>query len=238
MPYRILIVDDDKEFREEFKECFYEYSILEAGTGQQALDVLTKSNEIDIVFLDVHLPDTTGIKLLSKLRQTHPDLCVIILTGYGTKDIVIDALQGKADDYIEKPLDIEKTKLMIKCLIESKVETGDVINGNIQEKIKRIMHFAQRNVDKKVNLYDAAKLVYMSPKYLSRIFKQEVGINFSEYRLNIKIKRSKELLKKTGLSIEHIADDLGYENLESFTRIFKKYTGTTPSQYRKSISIL
>ena len=233
MPYSILLVDDDREFRAEFKECFDDYQVLEAGTGEQALALLNKSNEIDLVFLDVHLPDLSGTDLLNTLRQTNPKLCVVILTGYGSKAVVIEALKGKADAYLEKPYDIEKTKLLIKSLIESDIEAIDVRNGNIQDKIQRVMHFAERNVTKKVNLEDASRLVFMSPKYLSRIFKQHTGMNFSQYRLNIKIKLSKELLTSKGLSVEQIAYDLGYQNLESFIRIFHKYTGTTPSQYRK-----
>ncbi len=234
MPYTILISDDDKEFREEFKDCFNDYKIEEAGTGQQTLDILNSPNEIDIIFLDVFLPDTTGIILLKKIRESHPDIAIVIITGSGTKDIVIDALRCAADDYLEKPIDIEKTKKLIKTLIEEKVETMDVKDGNIEEKIQRIMHFAERNVNKIVNLETVAKLVYMSPKYLSRVFKQYTGMNFSRYKINIKIKHSKKLLMNKGLTVEQISDSLGYENSESFIRIFKKYTGQTPSHYRKS----
>ncbi|MDD4527488.1 MAG: response regulator transcription factor [Candidatus Margulisbacteria bacterium] len=235
MSYTILIADDDKEFREEFIYCFDEYTIVEAGTGQQTLDILNSPNEIDLIFLDVFLPDTTGIILLKTIRESYPEIAIVILTGSGSKDIVLDALRGEADDYLEKPLDIEKTQQLIKKLIETKIETMDVKNGKIEDKIQRVMNFAERNVNKMVNLEDVAKLVYMSPKYLSRVFKQYTGMNFSRYKINIKIKHSKKLLENKGLSVEQISDNLGYENSESFIRIFKKYTKMTPTQYRKSI---
>lgn len=233
MSYGILLVDDDIEFCQEFKDCFWEYRLIEARTGQQALDFLANANEIDLVLLDVYLPDTTGIKLLKSIRKSHPDLGIIIMTGLGAKDIVMDALTGKADEYIEKPINIEKTKKIIKSLIESKVEAIDIENGTMEDKLQRVKHFAARNVNNRVTLEEAAKLVFMSPKYLSRIFKESTGMNFSQYKLNIKIIESKKLLTTKGLSIEAIAYQLGYQNLESFIRIFKKYTRTTPAEYRK-----
>ncbi len=233
MTYGILLVDDDIEFCQEFKDCFDEYRLVKANTGQQALELLSSANEIDLVLLDVYLPDTTGIKLLKLIRKSHPEMGIIIMTGSGSKDIVMDALSGKADEYIEKPLNIEKTKKIIKSLIEFKIEAIDIENGTMLDKLQRVKHFAERNVNNRVTLEDAAKLVFMSPKYLSRIFKEYTGVNFSQYKLNIKIIESKKLLTTKGLSIEAIAYHMGYQNLESFIRIFKKYTRITPAEYRK-----
>ena len=234
MPYSLLIVDDDRDFRNEFKECFDEYKVYEAGTGQQAMELLAKPNEVDLIFLDVYLPDTKGTKLLTTIHELYPKLGIVILTGQGSKDVVLEALKGKADDYVDKPINIERTKDLIKKLLESKIEAIDVINGSLEDKLQRVKHYAERNVYKKVVLEDVARLVFLSPKYLSRLFKQHTGMNFSEYRLKVKITESMKLLKQKGMSVEQIAFNMGYQNLESFIRIFKKITGKTPSEYRKS----
>ena len=92
--------------------------------------------------------------------------------------------------------------------------------------------FISRNVQKKLSLQSAADRVYLSPKYLSRIFKQETGIGFNEYVLTAKVDHAKKLLRSTGHNIDQIAEELGYRNTESFIRIFKKFTGTTPTQFR------
>ncbi|MDD5457647.1 MAG: helix-turn-helix domain-containing protein [Candidatus Margulisbacteria bacterium] len=234
MPYGLLIVDDDREFRDEFKECFDEYKVYEAGTGKQAMELLAKPNEVDLVFLDVNLPDTKGTTLLTTIHDLYPKLGIVILTGHGSKDVVLEALKGKADDYVDKPIDIDRTKDLIKKLLESKVEAIDVVNGSLEDKLQRVKHYADRNVYKKVVLEDVARLVFLSPKYLSRLFKQHTGMNFSEYRLKVKIKEAMKLLKQKGMSVEQIAFNMGYQNLESFIRIFKKITGKTPSEFRKS----
>ncbi len=119
--------------------------------------------------------------------------------------------------------------------IKFKIETIDVENGTIEDKIQHVMYFAENNINKIVNIDEVARLVYMSPKYLSRAFKQYTGMNFSRYKINIKIKHSKKLLTNNHLTVEQVSDNLGYENSESFIRIFKKYTAMTPSQYRKSL---
>jgi len=75
--------------------------------------------------------------------------------------------------------------------------------------------------------------VSLSPKYLSRVFKDVTGTGFMEYKLKIKIDKAKELLKGTGSTISEISDKLGFMNPESFMRIFKKVTGATPTKFRK-----
>jgi two-component system response regulator YesN len=82
-------------------------------------------------------------------------------------------------------------------------------------------------------LKDAAQAVYLSPKYLSRIFKQSTGKSFSEYKLKIKTEKAKELLSKTGYNVNQLAEKLGYENAESFIRLFRRFAGYTPTEYRK-----
>lgn len=233
MSYTILLVDDEQDFRSEFKDCFEEYRIIEAGTAQQAMSLLEQPNEIALAILDVMLPDLRGTQLLRKIKQINPDLKVIILTGYSSKEIAISALKGHADDYLEKPVDIPKAKELIAYLLEKQRIGIDIDAGDLDSKIEKVKHFLEINCLKKVSLKDAADRVCMSPKYLSRIFKQKTGMNFTEYKLQAKVEKAKELLLDTGYNIDQISYDLGYENPESFFRFFKKFTGLAPTEFRK-----
>ncbi len=232
MPYNILLVDDDKTFREEFAEALYDYKIYQAANGEEALKHLEHPNEIDVVLLDVKMPGLSGTQVLKKMKELNPNLGVIMLTGYGSKEVVIEALKGDADDYIEKPLDVEKTKSIIEKVLLDKGVKIDIRDADLQDKIQRVKQFAERNYDKKVSLEEAASIVCVSPKYLSRIFKEKTGLGFSKYKLEVKIEKAKEILEKTGYSIEQVSEKLGYENTASFIRIFKKLTGFTPHEYR------
>ena len=233
MSYNILLVDDDGEFREEFREAFEEYRFVEARNGAEALDALAKPNEIDLVILDVRLPDMRGTKVLTEVKRLAPDLPVVILTGFSSKDVAIEALKGDADDYLEKPIDVEKTAAIIRRLLLAEKSPWPGAGSGAADKIARIKTYVDRNCDKIVSLEDAAALVCLSPKYLSRMFKERTGSGFNEYRLGRKIEQSKQMLRETGATVNQIAYRVGYQNAESFIRIFKKITGRTPSEFRE-----
>ncbi len=236
MPYNILLVDDDPDFRREFRDYFHDYRIITAASGKAAQEILEKPNEIDLAILDVRLPDLRGTDLLKRIKESRPDLGVIILTGFGSKNVVIEALHGEADEYLEKPLDIKKTEAAITRILQAARWPAGIDSEDIEGKMERVKVFLERNFHKKVSLEDAAAVVILSPKYLSRIFKQTTGKSFNDYKLEAKIKRAKSWLKDTGYTIDTIAFSLGYLNAESFIRIFKKFTGRTPTEYRREHS--
>jgi len=234
MPYNILLVDDDVAFRKEFAECFEDYRFIEAGNGEEGLKILRKPNEIDLVILDVMLPGRRGTDVLREIKRIEPSLGVIILTGFSSKDVAVEALKGNADDYIEKPVDIKKAERIIADMLLNNTPDQQRYSDDINGKIERVKSFLRRNYHKKVNLEDAAEIVCLSPKYLSRIFKENTGESFSEYRLRFKIEKAKELLEVTGQTVNEISYKMGYNNLESFIRIFKKLEGCTPTEFRDS----
>lgn len=229
MSYRILIVDDDPEFRQELCECLHHYHVIEATNGQQALDIIKNPHAIDLVILDIVLPGMTGVEVLRQIKKTAPALAVIMLTGQSSKDAVIGSLKGHADDYIEKPFEIDKLLGTIHKILDSKNQN---LTAHIN-KMQRVRLFIERNVDKKVSLKHAAEEVCLSPKYLSRLFKENTGIGFNEYRLKIKMQKAVKELQESGCKIDDLAVQLGYKNPESFIRIFEKLMGTTPARYRQ-----
>lgn len=231
MPYNILLVDDDNEFREEFRELFDDYHFVEAQNGREALDIVAKPNEIDLVILDVKLPDMRGTRVLQEMKRIAPRLPVVILTGYSSKDVAVEALKGDADDYVEKPIDDKKAREIIALLLK-RSGAAPLDTEGAKGKIERVKSFVERNYHKKVSLEDAAALVCLSPKYLSRLFRDQTGQGFNEYRLNRKIEHAIEMLRTTEATVNHIAWQLGYKNAESFIRVFKKITGRTPSDFR------
>jgi two-component system, response regulator YesN len=235
MPDKVLIVDDDAEFRLELKDALDEYSVLEVSSGKDAINLLKKANEIGVVVLDVMMPGVSGLDVLTEIKKTDPQIGIIILTGHSSKDVAIEALKGRADDYIEKPVDLEKLKQVIEKLLEAQRSKKEAETGDIEGKIEKVKRFIERNCFKKTTLTDAAAAVCLSPKYLSRIFKENAKAGFNEYKLKIKVAKAKELLNKSGYNINQISDKLGYENAESFIRQFKKLTGSTPSVFRKRL---
>jgi len=234
MPYNVLLVDDDESFREELGECLEDYRVIEASAGREALDMIRKPHEIDIVLLDVMMPGRKGTDVLSEIKRLEPEIPVIMLTGHSSKDIAIDALRGNADDYIEKPVDVQLLLETIHRLLHGRSGENAGHPPGVDGKIARVREFLDRNFHKRVSLDDVAGLVCLSPKYLSRLFKEKTGMGFNEYRLGGKMEKAGEMLRETGLTVNEISYRLGYRNMESFIRMFKKARGMTPTEYREA----
>src|SRR5262245_60216582 len=221
MPYKILLVEDDETFAEEFTYCLDEFNVLHAKTGKEAVAIFQKPHMIDLVILDVGLPDISGTEVLRQIRSAHPEVGIIILTGQGTKEVVVDALKGRADDYLEKPFDVAELKNTIHQILRTKNEMAPSdFSRNIVGKVELAKRFAQSNINKRISLKEVADELCLSPKYFSRLFKEQTGLGFNEYRLKIKFQEAQSALKDSNLNIGQVAQKFGYQDLKSFTRLF------------------
>jgi two-component system, response regulator YesN len=102
--------------------------------------------------------------------------------------------------------------------------------------IDRICQYIEEHISEDLSLVRLAEIHYFNPSYLSRFFKQERGINLSEYIDKCRIVAAKKLLENGDHKIREVSDAVGYEAAHSFTRFFKKMTGMTPQEYRDSLS--
>lgn len=229
---KLVIADDNDEYRREFREYFSDnFEIIEASNGHEVLEILNEANSIELVILDLRMPGMNGIDVLKKIRDLDKNVIVLILTGYGSKDTAIKAFRGSADDYIEKSMDFESIREMIENKLLEKGEL-DAENLTIDKKISMVKRYIRKNLYKKITLQNVSNYIYISPKYLSRLFKKVEGISFKQYKLKLKMEDAKEMLRNTGMTIEQISNKFSYMNVESFSRIFKKLNGINPSEYR------
>ncbi len=234
MKSKVLIVDDDSEFRSELRDLLMGYDVTEASSGEEALQILKRANEIGVVLMDVQMPGASGIETLMRIKKTDPNLHIIIATGHGSKDVAIEALKAHADDFLEKPMDPQEIIDAVEdALGRADYGKADPETVDINAKIEKVRNFVERNCFKKTSLSDAAKSVFLSPKYLSRVFKDRTKQSFSQFKIAIKIGKAKELLEKNVYNVDRISEKLGYENTESFIRQFKKLTKKTPTEFRK-----
>ena len=100
--------------------------------------------------------------------------------------------------------------------------------------IKRIFLYIRKNLTSKISLDDIAKDLFITKEHLSRIFKKEMKLTISEYIIKLKIQEAQNLLKHTNNNILDIANILNFANSSHFSNSFKKYTGISPSDYRKN----
>ncbi|MBD7969518.1 response regulator transcription factor [Paenibacillus gallinarum] len=101
--------------------------------------------------------------------------------------------------------------------------------------IEHICQYIEENLNEDLSLVRLAELHFFNPSYLSRFFKQEYGINLSEYIDKCRTRKAKELLRNHELKVRDVSISVGYEAAHSFTRFFKKMTGITPQEFRDSL---
>lgn len=119
---------------------------------------------------------------------------------------------------------------LVSCV--NKVAADQHINRSREERLVEVLTYIQRNyLD--VSLDSMAEEFHLSRPYLSKYIKDKTGETFQDVVRIERLKRAKTLLKDTAKSIENIALEVGYENVEHFNRMFKKTYGVTPIQYRK-----
>lgn len=99
--------------------------------------------------------------------------------------------------------------------------------------VNKAIYYVNKNILQKLVLVDIANYIHLHPNYLSKIFKQEVGIPIYEYIIKSKITLIKQFLKDTSLSIIDIGFYFNFQNLSNFSAFFKKHTSHTPSEYRR-----
>lgn len=101
--------------------------------------------------------------------------------------------------------------------------------------ITRAQEYIRQNFRHDLSLEEVAQSVGISPYYFSKLFREETGINFTEYLNGIRIETAKQLLSNSKLSIKQVCLDAGYSNPNYFSRIFKKWTGITPTEFRDEL---
>jgi DNA-binding NtrC family response regulator len=113
MPAAILVVDDEKNIQLTLSRALsMEGYVVEAASGgREALEKIA-ALPVDVVVMDVRMPDLDGLAVLQKARETRPDLPVVIMSGHGSIETVRSAFKLGAFDYLEKPI-TEKDKLLV-----------------------------------------------------------------------------------------------------------------------------
>jgi nitrogen regulation protein NR(I) len=110
---KVLVVDDDKNLRFSFHRLLAanEYQIIEAGSGEEALEFLRRAHA-DLIFLDLKMPGMGGMETLAEIQRITRKIPVIIMTAFGTTDTAINAVKQGAFDFILKPFDVDRVKTL------------------------------------------------------------------------------------------------------------------------------
>lgn len=339
---KILLVDDEylerKVLRMILGTRIDQYQVVgEADNGLGALEFL-KSNDVDIVIMDIKMPKMTGLEASRLIKEYNPKVGIIIVSAYNDFEFAQHAIKYSVDDYLLKPSrpeyifealertvhkiglfkekkasnidDIknifstycrngdyikakkylrqikntpfesyEKEVNVTKIFLESLLSIADYfqidVEKNMQLEIKKklnesksrdqyfkilelifeeifeviikekrvtyknemtyALQFIEKYIAKNLSLESAASYMNISTHYFSKLFKSEVGENFIDYVTDKKVEMAKQLIGDTDIPLNSIAFEMGFNEANYFSKVFKKKTGMTPSQYRKTV---
>lgn len=230
---KLIIADDEPHIRSSLKQLFpwkqMGYEVISTfPNGLTALNYL-EQHQADVLLTDIRMPIMDGLELIKTIQSHRLKVTPVILSAYSDFEYARQGLAYGAADFIVKPviceelLDVFQT-LKQKLLPSPNTPSKDTLSLLICYIENHLTHATLENASKSVNL---------SSDYVSRLFRKQKGISFSEYLLKARMDRAGQLIRNVNLQISDVAAQLGYNNAKNFSRAFHNYYGMTPSEYRR-----
>jgi two-component system response regulator YesN len=250
MSHSVIFVEDEQIVRDEIVSSI-RWSLLGLELVATAADGiegerLIKQYEPDIVLTDIRLPGIDGLTMLSRCPINH----AVILSGHTDFTYMKRAIRLGVFDYLLKPVDDKELEETLANLVR-KIEEEDrdyeqlierenkasaeliplpkALNNHV---IDSTIAFIADNYSSPVGLQEAAAYLKLSESHLSRLFKEVTGLNFLQYLNAWRINKAVELMKDPKRNIGDIAISCGFPTPGYFAKIFKRFSGLTPTQYR------
>lgn len=237
---KILIVDDEPKIRTGMHHLLsrHEGWQVEAfADARSALDHISEQGA-DVVITDITMPEMNGLDMLEEIHKRNPLIPLFILSGYSRFEYAQRAIELNVKKYFTKPTDPMKLIEALESLecsqqkqvAELHTEVGESHIHNLQ--VLRAIDYMEQHYAEKLSLADVARAVYISPNYLSDLFRKNTGCKFSDYLLNLRMKRAEKFLREPNFSVGNVAQAVGFVDSRYFSSAFKKYSGMTPREYR------
>lgn len=169
-----------------------------------------------------------------KIAMNHLIVALADVTCASCSGVRSDALQVLTKEFSKRKTmqDMEEWLITNYCCAADQIKECAAQKPN--KNAEKMRHYIDKNFTKDISLTTIADYMGYSSTYVSKIFKQTYGISYIEYMNSKRVELSKQLLGNTPLSVKEIGFQVGFNNMQTFFRVFKQCVGTTPSQYRES----
>ncbi len=244
--YSILYIEDNKDLLDFVSAKFSTDYTFFLSDGTDAVD---KALELipDIIICDLNLPEMSGLQiceiLKKDLRTSH--IPIIILTASDDQNSYLKALESGADIFLTKPFNLKVLAQSIKGLLFNREKLRYYYSNNIvnieegsfgiseQDFLKKLNDLIGKNIENSsYTVEELASDLAISRVQLYRKVKAIMGISISDHINNLRLHESKELLKKSNLSISEIAYAVGFTTPNYFSSSFKNKFGMSPKEFK------
>ena len=209
----------------------------------------------DAVFVDILMPEMSGLDLMAAARKNGVASEFVIISGVQEFEYARTALKYAAFDYLLKPLHRDAAQAVLQKLrrhldgqkssarLSAPLEEVhrrllETISSQSEESsadtFSQLVYYVEAHLDEPLLLKEVAAQFYLTPNYVSTLFRERLDTTYSEYLSHLRVEKAKKLLRNTSKSVEDIAQFCGYADSRYFSRVFRKQLGLSPLQYRKS----
>jgi signal transduction histidine kinase/DNA-binding response OmpR family regulator len=195
--FRILVVDDEPRMCQSLRQLLAGrgYMVETAASGREALRCLA-AQALDLVLLDLVLPDLSGQEVLDHIRQQHPGLLVIMISGMASIDSAVAALRAGAYDFIRKPLEGEELLRRVENALKQKrlAKEKAAINWELEQSQKRYRYLVESSPDIIYTLDDEGRFTFVNDAFeriLGYSREQVLGRHYSEIVYDADAERSR-----------------------------------------------
>lgn len=231
----ILVVDSgDHGYLFALRMLMYDWRVLHRPQSEAVCDLFQRIS-VDIVLLN-HSPENSAISLLDLFKSIKPSVPVLIMAENGSEVAAIETFRHGARDYFPKPLPLEEVARALRGLMQV-LHGGSVSRCGLQKgRIEKPLSYIHDNYTTALSLKELSEKTGASLSTLARLIKKRTGMTFVDYVHSLRIHAACKMLRDPSGSLLQIALDSGYSNQSHFNRVFKKFIGVSPGQYRKSFS--
>lgn len=243
----VLVVDDEPLVRSLLRDALAARArVVEAEDAEQAIEILQgRAREtIDLALVDHVLPKRSGLELLQITKREWPWLPVVLITGFGSEELVLKALRGGASDYLRKPIQMKALLEIVGALTAQPhvapgfVKTRGDLDGHaraVHPNIHKGLAFMREHFAEAITLTDVAREAGLSRFHFCRLFHHETGVPFHEHLHDLRVTQAKALLANRYRRVSEVAYAVGFNDLSHFDRTFRRIVGYSPSEYRRSM---
>ncbi len=219
----VLIVDDDRATLEAMDAALGREFYVHLAPDSVTADGFLNRGGVDLVVLDVILREESGLDYLDRLREKS-DIPVLLISGYGTKEIVATGMRSRASDYLDKPFTATQLLDRARTLIAQGARLSHISD--------RVRVFIQQNYMRDCTVASLAKELHLSVRTMRQKFRQRYRQSVMDFLEEVRITRARDLLATTDLPIQKVATEVGYRDPHYFARVFRQRLGQCPRDFR------
>ncbi len=245
----IIIVDDEPKIRKGLSKLLasHEGWVVSGAfaEAESALNFLYE-NEVDVIITDIQMPGMQGLDMVYQIRKVNHEIPVIIISGYSRFDYAQRAIELGVRKYVTKPTSPDEITQTLEQIEQELSQRAEALRRAVVPPegsppvqnllILRAIEYIEQNYRGKLSLKDAANALYISPNYLSELFKKTTGQNFSDYLNDVRMERSRIYLADISRKIGDISELVGFSDARYFSSAFRKKYGMTPLDYRNKFA--